>query len=105
MFTILQASGAAATKGAGGSSWSFIIMIVVIFLIMWLLMIRPQQKKQKELQKFRESLKKGDKVVTIGGIYGTIDTLDERSATIEVDNNVRIRVDKSALQKAFDEQK
>lgn len=104
MLTFLQAASAATTK-QGGSSWSFIIMIVVIFLIMWLLMIRPQQKKQKELQKFRESLKKGDKVVTVGGIYGTIDTLDERSATIEVDNNVKIRVDKSALQKAFDEQR
>ncbi|MCI2081587.1 MAG: preprotein translocase subunit YajC [Bacteroidales bacterium] len=102
MLTILQASGAAA-KGSSGSTWSFIIMIAVIFLIMWLLMIRPQQKKQKELQKFRDSLKKGDKIVTIGGIYGVIESIDDKSALIQVDNNVKIRVDKSALQKDFSE--
>ncbi|MFB0973460.1 MAG: preprotein translocase subunit YajC [Bacteroidales bacterium] len=99
LITILQASQ---TQGnAAGSTWSFIIMIVVIFLIMWLFMIRPQQKKQKELQKFRDELKKGDKIVTIGGIYGTIDSIDDKSATIEIDNNVKIRVDKAAIERTF----
>jgi preprotein translocase subunit YajC len=76
-------------------------MIVVVFLIMWLFMIRPQQKKQKELQKFREELKKGDKIVTIGGIYGTIDSIDEKTATVEVDNNVKIKFDKAAIERTF----
>ena len=55
-----------------GSSWSMIIMMVLIFVVMWLFMIRPQQKQQKELNKFRESLAKGQKIVTAGGIYGTV---------------------------------
>jgi preprotein translocase subunit YajC len=98
LLTILQASGA---QSAQGGTWSFIIMIVVVFLIMWLFMIRPQQKKQKELQKFREELKKGDKIVTIGGIYGTIDSIDEKTATVEVDNNVKIKFDKAAIERTF----
>ena len=66
--TILQAAPAA----QGGSQWSMWIMLALIFVVMWFFMIRPQRKQQKELQNFRDSLKKGDKVVTIGGIYGTI---------------------------------
>lgn len=76
-------------------------MMVLIFVIMWLFMIRPQQKKQKELNKWRDSLKKGDKVVTIGGIYGTVDEVKDNTALVIVDQNVKIRVEKSALQKDF----
>ena len=71
-FTLLQASapaGAGQPQGAGGGA--FWIMIIAMFVIMWLFMIRPQRKQQKELEKFRNSLKRGDKVVTAGGIYGT----------------------------------
>ena len=64
-------------------------------------MIRPQRKQQKELQNFRDALKKGDKVVTIGGIYGTVAEIKEDSVLIEVDNNVKIRVSKQALVKDF----
>lgn len=82
---------------------SFIIMIVLIFVVMWLFMIRPQQKKQKELNKFRDSLKKGDKVVTVGGIYGTIAEVKEGAAQvlIEVDKDVKLKVDKASLVKDF----
>ena len=66
MFTILQA---AAQQGGGWTTW---VMIALIFVVMWFFMIRPQKKQQKELQNFRDSLAKGDKVVTIGGIFGTI---------------------------------
>ena len=83
----------------GGSMGSFLIMMVLIFVVMYFLMIRPQQKKQKELVKFRDSLQKGDKVVTIGGIYGTVAEIKERIVLLEVDNNVKIRVDKSSLVK------
>ena len=96
--TLLQAQPAST---AGGSSWSFLLMMVLIFVIMWLFMIRPQQKKQKELNKWRDSLKKGDKVVTIGGIYGTVDEVKDNTALVIVDQNVKIRVEKSALQKDF----
>ena len=97
MFTILQAAPAAG-QGGGMSMW---IMLALIFVVMWFFMIRPQRKQQKELQNFRDSLKKGDKVVTIGGIYGTVSEIKEDSVLIEVDNNVKIRVSKQALVKDF----
>ena len=59
-----------APPAGGGMMW---IMLILIFVVMWFFMIRPQRKQQKELQKFREGLKKGDKVVTAGGIFGTVD--------------------------------
>ena len=97
IITILQAA-APAQQGGGWSMW---IMMLLIFVVMWFFMIRPQRKQQKELQAFRDSLKKGDKVVTIGGIYGTVCELKEESVLIEVDNNVKIRVSKQALVKDF----
>ena len=98
MFAILQAAPAAGQQGGGWSMW---IMLALIFVVMWLFMIRPQKKQQKELQNFRDALKKGDKVVTIGGIYGTVTEVKEDSVLIEVDNNVKIRVSKQALVKDF----
>ena len=77
------------------------IMLALIFVVMWIFMIRPQRKQQKELQNFRDSLKKGDKVVTIGGIYGTVCEIKDESVLVEVDNNVKIRVSKQALVKDF----
>ena len=79
------------------------VMLLPIFVIMWFFMIRPQRKQQKELQKFRDALKKGDKVVTIGGIYGTVVELKDKSVLIEVDKDVKIRVDRNALQGDFSE--
>ena len=100
MFAILQAAPAAGQQGGGWSMW---IMLALIFVVMWFFMIRPQKKQQKELQNFRDGLKKGDKVVTIGGIYGTVCEIKEGSVLIEVDNNVKIRVSKQALVKDFSE--
>ena len=96
MLFFLQAQ---AGQQSGGGMGSFLIMMVLIFVVLFFLMIRPQQKKQKELVKFRDSLQKGDKVVTIGGIYGTVAEIKERVVLLEVDNNVKIRVDKSSLVK------
>ena len=98
MFAILQAAPAAGQQGGGWSMW---IMLALIFVVMWFFMIRPQKKQQKELQNFRDSLKKGDKVVTIGGIHGTVSEIKEDSVLIEVDHNVKIRVSKQALVKDF----
>ena len=97
MITVLQA----AAPAAQGGGWSMWIMLALIFVVMWFFMIRPQRKQQKELQNFRDALKKGDKVVTIGGIYGTIAEVKEDSVLIEVDSNVKIRVSKQALVKDF----
>ena len=100
MLTLLQAAQAAPQQGSGWSMW---IMLALIFVVMWFFMIRPQRKQQKELQNFRDSLKKGDKVVTVGGIYGTVCEIKEGTVLIEVDNNVKIRVSKNALVKDFTE--
>jgi preprotein translocase subunit YajC len=99
-FTILQAAQAAQAQGGGWSMW---IMLALIFVVMWFFMIRPQRKQQKELQNFRDSLKKGDKVVTVGGIFGTVAEIKDTTVLIEVDNNVKIRVSKNALVKDFAE--
>ena len=96
MFTILQAA-----QPAQGNSWTMWIFLALMFVIMWFFMIRPQRKQQKELQAFRDGIKKGDKVVTIGGIYGTVCEIKENNVLIEVDNNVKIRVSKQALVKDF----
>ena len=98
-FTLMQAA-----QPAQGGGWQMWIMLILIFVVMWFFMIRPQRKQQKELENFRNSLKKGDKVVTIGGIYGTVCEIKEGSVLIEVDNNVKIRVSKQALVKDFSEQ-
>ena len=97
-FTLLQASapaGAGQPQGAGGGA--FWIMIIAMFVIMWLFMIRPQRKQQKELEKFRKELAKGDKVVTAGGIFGTIAEVSERTVLIKVDGEVKLRVDKNSI--------
>ena len=87
----------------GGGGLSLIIMMVAIFAIMYFLMIRPQQKKQKELQRFRNELKKGDKVVTVGGIYGTVVDIQDSTVLIKVDGETKLRVDKSSIQKDMSE--
>lgn len=91
---ILQ-SGAPAPANTGMSSmW---IMLLAIFVIMYFFMIRPQRKQQKELEKFRSGLKKGDKVVTAGGIYGTVDSVSDKYVLMKVDGETKLRVDKTCL--------
>lgn len=100
LLTIVLDAAQAAGQPAGGG-WSMWVMLILIFVVMWLFMIRPQRKQQKELQKFREGLKKGDKIVTIGGIYGTVAEVSDKTLVIEVDNNVKIKVDKNSVVKDF----
>lgn len=88
-----------AAQAAGGGSMQFLIMMVAIFAIMWLFMIRPQQKKQKEIRNFQNSLQEGTKVVTGGGIYGTVKRIDLTTNTLELEvaRGVVITVDKSSV--------
>lgn len=88
-----------AAAPAGRGSASFLIMMVLIFAVMYFFMIRPQQKRQKELVKFRNALEKGQKIITAGGIYGTIKEVKETYVLVEVDSNVAIRVDKNMVMK------
>lgn len=86
-----------------GGGWSMWVMLILIFVVMWFFMIRPQRKQQKELEKFRNALKKGDKVVTIGGIYGTVDEIKDRTVLIKVDGDTKLKVDRNSLVKDFSE--
>ncbi len=96
LFTLLQAapSGSPSAMSSGGS---MIIMILLMILIFYFFMIRPQQKKQKKLEEARNSLQKGDKVVTIGGIHGKISDVRNTTFIIEISNGVKIEVDKAAI--------
>ena len=84
-------------QAQGGGSMSFLIMMVTIFAIMWFFMIRPQQKKQKEIRKFQNSLQEGSKVVTGGGVYGTVKhiNLEQNTVDVEVARGVVITVAKN----------
>ena len=81
----------------GGSSWSFWIMIIAMIAIMYFFMWRPESKRRKEAQKFRDGLKAGDKVITAGGIYAVVKKVEETSLLIEVDSNVTLRIDKGMV--------
>lgn len=72
----------------------FLLLIIVVF---YFFMIRPQVKKQKEATNFRNSLKKGDKVATTGGIYGKITDVKDKTVTLEIADNVLVKVDKAAV--------
>ena len=78
---------------------SFLLMMVIIFGIMWFFMIRPQQKKQKEIQNFRNSITRGQRIVTAGGIYGTVKDIDEVAniLKVEIANGICIQVDKGSV--------
>ncbi len=85
--------------GAAGQSNALVtfIPLLAVFVIFYFFMIRPQMKKQKELSNYRNSLKKGDKVITTGGIYGKIYEVKDNFVMLEVGGDLRLKVDKSAL--------
>ena len=89
LFVVAQASGQ--------NPYASLIFLVLIIVVFYFFMIRPQMKKQKDLKKMREGLKNGDKVVTSGGIYGKITEVRETAFIVEIDNNVRVKVDKNSV--------
>lgn len=80
-----------------GADWSFFLMMGLLMVVFYFFMIRPQQKKAKDAKKFRESLQKGTKVVTIGGLHGKVVEVADSTILLEVDSNVRLRFEKSAI--------
>ena len=76
---------------------SFILMIVAMIAIFYFFIIGPRQKKQKKINAFRNSLKRGDKVMTAGGIYGRIREIKDSYVLLEIDNNVTIKIDKNSI--------
>lgn len=91
---LLQAAEGAAQ---GQNQWSFWIMMILIFVVFYFFMIRPQTKKQKELQKQRDAMKKGDKVITAGGIHGVIKEVSDATLLIEIAKDITIKVDKASV--------
>lgn len=91
MITVMQA--------AQGGGMQMLLMTVMIIAIMWFFMIRPQQKKQKEIQRFRDAITVGTAIVTAGGIYGTVRKIDEAENIlyVEVANGVTIRIDRNSV--------
>ena len=87
----------------GGDGMSSLIMLGLMVLVFWFFMIRPQMKKQKELKKFREALKKGDHIVTIGGIHGKILEVTDSTVLVQSDST-KLRLDKSAISQSSEDQ-
>ena len=85
-------------QGSGSqSSWLSFLPLILIVVVFYLFFIRPQMKRSKDQKKFRESLEKGQKVITIGGIHGRIVEIQDTTVTIEVEGQVRLRIEKSAV--------
>lgn len=95
MFNVLLQAPVAANPQQGG--YSSIILIVLMIVVFYFFMIRPQMKKQKEMKKFRDSIKNGDKVITAGGIYGKVKEVKETVIVLEIADNVRISIDKGSV--------
>jgi len=84
--------------GEGGeNSWMSMLPLFLILIVFYFFFIRPQTKKNKEQKKFREELKKGDKVVTLGGIHGKITEIKETTVIMEVGNQLKLTLEKSAI--------
>ena len=86
-----------AQPAQGASPWGSLIFIVLLIVVFWLFFIRPQSKKAKEEQKFRDALQKGDKVVTIGGFHGKVTEVKDTTVMISIAPNVEVEVEKTAL--------
>jgi len=85
-------------QGEGGSGLtSTLIMFALIFLIFYFMIIRPQQKRQKERQKMLDAVKKGDKVVTSGGIHGTVVGLEEKTLLVQIADNVKVKIERGSV--------
>ena len=97
MINFLQAADVVVEQPQQPANYSLLIMIGLMILVLWLFMWRPESKRRKQMAQFRAGLKKGDKVVTAGGIYGVIKEVRESSVLIDVDSNVTLRIDKNMI--------
>jgi preprotein translocase subunit YajC len=86
-----------APNGQGGNPVTMFLPLILIFLVFYFFIIRPQKKKEDDRKKMIEAVKKGDKVVTIGGIHGTVVQVDEGSVLVQVDTNTKVRIEKTAV--------
>jgi preprotein translocase subunit YajC len=91
------ASGGTSTGGGGGSLVTMLVTFGLIIVVFYFLVIRPQNKKQKDAKKMLQSVKKGDRVVTIGGLQGVVESVKEDVVILKADENVKLRFNKSAI--------
>ena len=94
MINTAYAMGQAGAQGGQGGGFAAFVPLILMFVIFYFLLIRPQQKKTKERQEMVNNLKKGNQIITSGGIHGTIASIDETSISIEVADNVKIKVNR-----------
>jgi len=94
---IAYALGSQGAQGQGGGQWTGLVMIVMMIAVFYFLLIRPQQRKQKQHRNFIEGLKKGDEVVTAGGLCGKISGITDNFITLEIAEKVRVKVLKSTV--------
>ncbi|MDQ0299838.1 preprotein translocase subunit YajC [Salibacterium salarium] len=80
-----------------------IIMLVLMFAIFYFLLIRPQQKRQKQVKEMHANLQKGDRIITIGGLHGTIDALDEGKIVLAVENDHKLTFDRNSVREIVNE--
>ena len=101
-----ESSGAGGAAGASGGGGTQLITMLVTFgliiVVFYFLVIRPQNKKQKDAKKMLENIHKGDKVVTIGGVHGYVDSVKDNEVLIKVDDNVKIKFSKSAVSQVLE---
>jgi preprotein translocase subunit YajC len=90
-------TGTPPAEGAGGFDWTIIIFLVMIFAMFYFLMIRPQRKRQKEQRELMEGLKRGDRVITAGGIYGVIESVSDDTVVVKVESGATMRVAKGSV--------
>ncbi len=98
-FTFLYLMGQPAGSTGQGNPLTTFLPLILVFVVFYFFMIRPQMRKQKEMNSYRSSLKKGDRVVTTGGIYGKVTEVKDKFVTMDVGGDIRLKVDKSALLK------
>ncbi|GHS96345.1 hypothetical protein FACS189421_01270 [Bacteroidia bacterium] len=100
---LLQAAAPGASGGFLGGGGSGLLMIVVLFAIMYFFMIRPQQKRQKDIEKQRAALKTGDKVITSGGLHGKLKEINDTDYVVEIAEGVKVKIDKASVFAASNE--
>ena len=98
-FVYLMSQPAGTTSGGQGNALITFLPLILVFVVFYFFMIRPQMKKQKEMTNYRNSLKKGDKVVTTGGIYGRVQEVKDNYIMMDAGGDIKLKVDKSALVK------
>ncbi len=96
-YQIMAQEGQEPPAGGGGTIMSWLPMMLVMFAIVYFLMIRPEQKKQKDRRAMMEGIKKGDKVLSIGGIYGTVTTIKGNNLMVKIGDNTTVEMTKAAV--------